>query len=92
MTSIKLVDLVKNRIKEFVKIIDLEEIHWLLGIELKRDHEASKLMLFQQSYIDTLLYFFGFENIKPVTNLISNRPTSFTHSWSKSHQSNNTNK
>ena len=27
----------------------------------------------------------------PATNLISNKPTSFTHSWSKLHQSNNTN-
>jgi len=67
MTSIKLVDLVKNGIKKFVKIINLEEIHWLLGIELKRDHEAGKLMLSQQSYINTLLYSFGFENIKPVS-------------------------
>lgn len=45
--QIGLVDWMKNSVKEFVKIIYLEEIYWLLGIELKRDHETGKLMLSQ---------------------------------------------
>ena len=47
VTSIRLVDWVKDGVKESVEIMDLGEIHWLLGIELKRDHEAGKLILSQ---------------------------------------------
>jgi len=47
VTSIGLVNWAKDGVKEFVEITDLGEIHWLLSIELKRDHKASKLMLSQ---------------------------------------------
>jgi len=50
--------------------MDLGEIHWLLGIELKRDYKVDKLMLSQQLYISTLLYWFGLENTKPVNTPI----------------------
>jgi len=36
-TDIGLVDWVKSGVKRFVEITDLGEIHWLLGIEIKRD-------------------------------------------------------
>lgn len=36
-TALKLIKWVKEQVKEFVEIMDLGEIHWLLGIELKRD-------------------------------------------------------
>ena len=45
--SIGLVDWVKDGVKEFVKIMNLGEIYWLLSIELKKDHKANKLMLSQ---------------------------------------------
>jgi len=38
---------VKDSVKEFVEIMNLGEIYWLLSIELKKDHEANKLILFQ---------------------------------------------
>jgi len=66
-TSIGLVDWVKDGVKKFVEITDLGEIHWLLGIELKRDHKAGKLMLSQQSYISASLCRFGLEDTKPVS-------------------------
>jgi len=50
--------------------MDLGEIHWLLGIELKRDYKVDKLMLSQQLYISTLLHWFGLENTKPVNTPI----------------------
>jgi len=65
------VNWVKNSVKEFVEITDLGEIYWLLGIELKRDHEASKLMLSQRSYISTSLYRFRLKDTKPVSTPIN---------------------
>jgi len=70
VTSIGLVNWAKDGMKEFMEIMDLGEIHWLLGIELKRDHEAGKLMLFQRSYISASLCWFGFEDTKPVSTPI----------------------
>ena len=72
-TSIRLVNWMKDSVKKFVEIMDLGEIHWLLDIELKRDCEASKLMLSQQLYISASLHWFGLEDIKPVS--ISMDPT-----------------
>ena len=69
-TSIGLVDWMKGGVKEFVEITDLEEIHWLLGIELKRNYKAGKLMLSQQLYISTSLRRFGLEDTKPVSTLM----------------------
>lgn len=50
---------------EFVEVTDLGEIHWLLGIEVKRNREEGKLMLSQRSYINSSLRHFGFEDAKP---------------------------
>jgi len=66
-TSIGLVNWVKDGVKESVEITDLGEIHWLLGIELKRDCKAGKLILSQQSYISASLCRFGLEDTKPVS-------------------------
>ena len=33
----ELIDELKTFIKEFVEITDMGELHWLLGIEVKRD-------------------------------------------------------
>ena len=66
-TNIALVDWVKSGVKRFVEITDLGEIHWLLGIEVKRDREGGKISLSQRSYIDASLRRYGFEDLKPVS-------------------------
>jgi len=71
VTSIKLVDWMKNSIKEFVEITNLEKIYWLLDIKLRRDWKAGKLILFQWSYINVLLYYFELANTKLVSILIN---------------------
>jgi len=71
ITSIKLVDWVKNSIKGFVEITNLEKIYWLLDIKLRRDWKTSKLMLFQWSYINASLHYFGLANTKLVSILIN---------------------
>ena len=49
ITSLKceLIDELKMCIKEFVEITDMGELHWLLGIEVKRDQEAHTISLSQ---------------------------------------------
>ena len=63
----ELIDELKTRIKEFVEITDMGELHWLLGIEVKRDQEAHTILLSQHSYIDSIVCCFGFEDLKPIT-------------------------
>ena len=46
---------------------DLGELHWMLGIEVKRDWAGSTIHLSQWSYIDSILRRFGFEDTKPVS-------------------------
>jgi len=69
-TSLGLIDWVKNSVKEFMEIIDIGEIHWLLDIEVKRDRETGKIILSQQSYINASLCQFGLKDIKPVSTPI----------------------
>ena len=63
----ELIDELKMRIKEFVEITDMGELHWLLGIEVKRDREAHTILLSQHSYINSIIRCFGFEDLKPIT-------------------------
>ena len=63
----ELIDELKTRIKEFVEITDMGELHWLLGIEVKRDQGARTILLSQRSYIDSIIRCFGFEDLKPIT-------------------------
>ena len=66
-TSITLILRFKIEIAKFVAISDLGELHWILGIEVKRVREARKIHLSQHSYIDSMLRRYGFEDLKPVS-------------------------
>ena len=66
-TTIELVVKLKSRLREHVKITDLGELHWLLGIEIRRDREARTISLSQRSYIESIARRYGFEDLKPVT-------------------------
>lgn len=43
----------------------MEEIHWLLGMEIKRDREACTIALSQKSYIESMVKQFNLEDVKP---------------------------
>ena len=45
----------KDRLHQTLHIKDLGELHWLLGIEVKRDHVRHTVALLQRSYIDKIL-------------------------------------
>ena len=66
-TSILLINNFKSEITKHVEITDLGELHWLLGIEIKRNRENRTIHLSQRSYIDSILRRFNFQDLKPVS-------------------------
>jgi transposase InsO family protein len=63
----RLVDDFKARLSKHVEVTDLGELHWMLGIEVKRNREAGTVHLSQRSYIDSILHCFNFADLKPLT-------------------------
>ncbi|TFY78604.1 hypothetical protein EWM64_g5407 [Hericium alpestre] len=57
----------KQQLGKFVEVTDLGDLHWILGIEIKRDREARTIHLSQHSYIDSILRRFNLEDAKPVS-------------------------
>jgi len=58
---------VKTTLNAHVEVSDLGEVHWLLGIEVKRDREARTISLSQSAYIKSILRRFNFDELKPVS-------------------------
>src|ERR1700678_3163472 len=56
----------KVEIAKFVEITDMGELHWILGIEVRRIREERKNLLSQKSYIDSILRRYNFDNLKPI--------------------------
>ena len=61
-----LIDEFKAKLKEHMEITDLGELHWLLGIEIQHNLPACLLCMSQKSYLDMILWHFGFQDLKPV--------------------------
>jgi hypothetical protein len=57
----------KKMITRHIEITDLGELHWILGIKVKRIRENKQLLLSQRSYIDSILRRYGFDDLKPVS-------------------------
>ena len=66
-SSMNLINDFKLQISQHVEITDLGELHWLLGIEVKRDRERRTIHLSQRSYIDSIIRRYGFQDLKPVS-------------------------
>jgi len=66
-TSILLITKFKIEIAKHVAISDLGELHWILGIEVKRIRENRTIHLSQCSYIESMLRRYGFDDLKPVS-------------------------
>jgi Reverse transcriptase (RNA-dependent DNA polymerase) len=66
-STITLIQNLKNGIHKFVEISDLGELHWLLGIEIKRNREARTIHLSQRSYIDSILHQYNLKDAKPLS-------------------------
>jgi transposase InsO family protein len=61
------VDALKAGLRKHVEITDLGELHWMLGIEVRRDRAGGTIHLSQRSYIDSILRRFSFDDVKPVS-------------------------
>ena len=66
-SSMALISDFKLRITKHVEIIDLGELHWLLGIEVKRNCECRTIHLSQQSYLKSIPWRYGLYDLKPVS-------------------------
>ena len=66
-TSITLIADFKTLILEHMEITDLDELHWLLGIEIKCDCEHRTIHLFQCSCIDSILQHYSLQDLKPIS-------------------------
>src|SRR6202522_727053 len=66
-SSISLILRFKIEISKFISITNLDELHWILGIEVKCVREHYTIHLSQRSYINSILRRYGFEDLKPVS-------------------------
>jgi hypothetical protein len=64
-TRLSLIEGVKSGLRKYVEITDLGELHWLLGIEIKRDREARTISLSRRSYIKSTIRHYNLEDAKP---------------------------
>ncbi|ETW77457.1 hypothetical protein HETIRDRAFT_247227, partial [Heterobasidion irregulare TC 32-1] len=58
---------IKEGLKQIFEMTDLGPIHWLLGIEIKRDRQARTLSLSQAAYIDVIIARFNLDEANPLT-------------------------
>ncbi len=56
----------KNEMSKRYDMKDLGELHYILGIQVKRDRKARSLHLSQKQYISTVLERFGMLHCKPI--------------------------
>lgn len=61
----KLISDFKSGVQRYVEITDLGELHWLLGIEVRRSRELKTLSISQSAYIDSIIARFNLEDLKP---------------------------
>jgi Reverse transcriptase (RNA-dependent DNA polymerase) len=66
-TSKLLIDSFKISIAKHVEITDLGELHWILGIEVRRERENKRIFLSQRAYLDSILRRYGLDELKPVS-------------------------
>jgi hypothetical protein len=66
-TSQPLIIRFKIEIARHVDITDLGELHWILGIEVRRIREQRAIYLSQRSYLESILRRYGLDELKPVS-------------------------
>ena len=66
-TALPLINDFKANLVNYVEITDLGKLHWLLGIEIRHEREHHVIFLSQQSYLDSIIARYGFQDLKPVS-------------------------
>lgn len=66
-TTLEAVARLKEGVRKHVEVSNLGELHWILGIEVRRDRDSRIMALSQHSYLDSIIRRYGFEDLKPVS-------------------------
>jgi hypothetical protein len=66
-TTIRLIQDLKDGLRQHVEVTDLRELHWMLGLEIQRDRIGRTIHLSQQAYIDAILRHFNFADLRPLS-------------------------
>jgi hypothetical protein len=66
-SNIRLIEEFKAGLREHIEVTDLGELHWMLGVEIKRDREANTVHLSQCAYINSILCCYNFNELKPLS-------------------------
>src|SRR6266702_669836 len=66
-SSVTTIDALKAGLCKHIEVTDLGKLHWMLRIKVKRDHAGGTVHLSQQSYIDSILHCFSFNDVKTVS-------------------------
>ena len=53
--TLAVMEQLKKKIKDIIEVVDAGEIHWLLGIEIRRSLATRSIHLSQHAYIDAIL-------------------------------------
>lgn len=65
----------KKGLGEHVEVTDLGELHWLLGMEVRRDRDARTIHVSQHSYIESILRRYNMEELKPLSTPMDDKIT-----------------
>jgi hypothetical protein len=66
-SNICLIEKFKAGLCEHIEVTDLSKLHWMLGMEIKQDHEANIVHLSQRAYINSILHRYNFDKLKPLS-------------------------
>ena len=62
-----LIKATKDGLHKQLEIHDMGEIHWMLGLEIKRNQDLRTISISQRLYIDSIISRYGFEDTKPLS-------------------------
>ena len=65
--DINMLNAEKNLLCKHFEMTDQGEIHFILGMTIKRDRETKTLFISQQKYLESVLDRFGMANCKPIS-------------------------
>jgi hypothetical protein len=63
----ELISEIKEGLKKRLEITDMGEIHWLLGIEIRRNRDSRTISLSQRSYIESIISRYNFDDARPLS-------------------------
>ena len=69
-SNLRLIEEFKAGLRKHVKVTDLGELHWMLGIKIKQNRDEGTIHLSQCTYINLILQHYNFDELKPLSTPI----------------------